>query len=63
MANPDGVEACKEAYVAGIAHFNDVLITNLAEAKTEAEKQDAIDKFKRGVLICKQARQICEQEA
>ncbi len=60
MADKDGLEGCREGYIAGIVNLNQVLIANLATAKTDEQKQAAIDKFKKGVQLCKDARQICE---
>ncbi len=61
MADQDGVEACKLAYQASIAQIYVALISNLAAATTDAQKQAAIEQFKKGVQLCKEARQICEQ--
>jgi exonuclease VII small subunit len=61
MADQDGLNACKSAYQAGIAHLNQVLITNLTTATAEDQKQAAIAEFKRGVQLCKEARGICEE--
>ncbi len=61
MADQDGLDACKAAYQAGIENCNQILITNLATATTDDQKQAAIDQFEKCVQLCKEARQICEQ--
>ncbi len=61
MADQDGLAACKAAYETSVANFFQELIANLASATTPDQKQAAIDAFKRGMQLCKEARQICEQ--
>ena len=58
--NQDGLDACKAAFQSSIAGLNHVLISNLATAQTDEEKQKFIAEFKKGVDLSKEARQICE---
>ena len=60
MRDQDGLDACKAAYQASIENLNRVLVSNLVTATTDEKKQAAIDEFKKGVQLSKEARQICE---
>jgi hypothetical protein len=60
MADSVGLEACKQAYQAAIASCNSILIAKLATAATDDDKQVALDEFKQGIHLCKEAFQYCQ---
>lgn len=51
-------EGCNEAFKECIKKITDVLVTCLAIAKNDAEKQECRERYKRGMRLCKEAYEI-----
>ena len=61
MADNTGQAACTQAYQAAIAQCNSVLISNLGTAANDEDRQVAIDEFKKGIDLCKEALKVCQE--